>query len=332
MYTESLKFTKECESQPTDAFLNGSYSSTCINELMFLKYCNMERNESHREPLYLSSIWDLIIIISTSIASIFVNWKYLKALNNDGKARESNSNENAIKHVVSTQSKIQIVFLPVFQFWAWIGHQDFELPTWFRYSLCYKNYFASTFRIYVGFTSLVIAAMRYTFIVHHNSVLGYGVEKLKTLFYRASILIPVVLGILRACTFPSNYIPFLGGIPNSICFDSNGMSNYSKDFKLNLGKGVFDSPIYLFVHQYVSTEITYYVSKCVLILGVVIMTNVVDGILYWKTFTYNKRYHKHSLFDHNLIFILINKYNEKQYLYYYFQNARKDLPEPGIKQ
>ena len=267
---------------------------------MFLMYCNMERNESHQEPLYLSSIWDLIIIISTSIAAIFANWSYLKALNDDGKARGSNSNENAIQRVVSTQSKIQMVSLPVFQFWVWIAHQDFELPTWFQYSLCYKSYFLFTFRIYVGFTSLIIASMRYTFVVHHNSVLQYGVENSKTLFYRASLLIPLVLSILHACTFDVIDNRFLDIRPNSVCFDSNGESNYSKDFNLNHGKGVFDSPIYLFLHQYVSTEITYYVSKCVLILGVVIMTNVVDGILYWKTFTYNKRYHKHTLLDPNL--------------------------------
>ena len=300
MYRERLKFTKECERKLTDALLNGSYSSTCLNELLFLMYCNMERNESHREPLYLSSIWDLIIIISTSIAAIFANWSYLRALNNDSKARESNSNESAIKHVLSTQSKIQIVFLPVLQFWAWLGHQDFELPTWFWYSLCYKSNFVFTFRIYVGFTSLVIATMRYTFVVHHNSVLQYGVEKSKTLFYRASILIPLVLGILRACTFEVTHHPFLAVSPNSVCFDSNGHSNYSKDFNLNNGKGVIDSPIYLFLHQYVPTEITYYVSKCVIILGLVIMSNVVDGILYWKTFTHSKRYHKHNLFDPNL--------------------------------
>ena len=260
----------------------------------------MEKNENHREPFFSSSIFDLILIISITFASTFVNWKYLKDMNNDDKAREPNSIGNVIKLVVSTQSKIQIVFLPVLQFWAWIGHQDFELPTWFWYSLCYKSYFVFTFRISVGFTSLVIATMRYTFVVHHNSVLQYGVEKSKTLFYRASILIPLVLGILRACTFEVTHHPFLAVSPNSVCFDSNGHSNYSKDFNLNNGKGVFDSPIYLFLHQYVPTEITYYVSKCVLILAVVIMSNVVDGILYWKTFTYNKRYHKHSLFDPNL--------------------------------
>ena len=238
-------------------------------------------------------------MISISLASTFVNWKYLKDMNNDYKAREPKSTGNVIKRVVCTQTKIQIVFVPVALISAWIVHQDFELPMWFQYSMCYRIYILTGIRIYVGFTSLVIAAMRYTFVVHQNSILQYGVDQWKTLFYRAGIVIPLVIEILNSCTLPkAGFLAELEvEIPNSICLGSNWESHNITDVKLSLRKRG-GSPIYSFVHHYASEEITYYISKCAQLLTLCIMSNVVEGILYWKTFAYIKRYSKRNLFEH----------------------------------
>ena len=249
-------------------------------------------------------------MISISLASTFVNWKYLKDMNNDYKAREPKSTGNVIKRVVCTQTKIQIVFVPVALISAWIVHQDFELPVWFQYSMCYRIYVIEGLRIYVGFTSLVIASMRYTFVVHQDGVLQYGVEQWKTLFYRGSILIPLVIEILRACTFPR--AGFLQELkvksPNSICLEPIWESHNITDLKVNLGKrGV--SPIYYFVHHYASEDITHYISKFVQLLSLCIMSNVMEGILYWRTFSYIKRYNKHNLFESllHVTFLYIKK-------------------------
>ena len=165
----------------------------------------------------------------------------------------------------------------------WFVHEDFELPAWLQYSLCYGGYIIFWARIYFGFTSLVIALMRYTFVVHQNAVIQFGIDRAKMLFYYASIVIPIIIGILEACTLPAPGLAL-----TDICIESYGQRHNITYLNLNLTESVA-SPIYLFVRHYISTKILYYVGCFVRALTIIIMTNVVEGILYWRSFASIKR-------------------------------------------
>ena len=165
---------------------------------------------------------------------------------------------------------------------------------WLQYSLCYYKYIYLLFRLYLAFNSLVVATMRYTFVVNQHRVFLFGVEKTKNMFYYLSLVIPMVIGVLHACTF---HLPVKFTSPrefslqyptHSVCIDYYRKSHIITDFNFNTNQSVA-SPIYSFVHQYISTEITYYVGQFVLVLMAIIASNVVEGILYWNTFATIKR-------------------------------------------
>ena len=57
--------------------------------------------------------------------------------------------------------------------------------------VCISYWFFEKFVIQiVSFHSLAVALLRYSFIVHDKSVVGFGKEKLKTLFWYLSIGVP----------------------------------------------------------------------------------------------------------------------------------------------
>ena len=45
----------------------------------------------------------------------------------------------------------------------------------------------------IVFHSFIVGLMRYTFVVHHQKTLKYGIEEMKNLFYWIAILVPFVI-------------------------------------------------------------------------------------------------------------------------------------------
>ena len=236
---------------------------------------------SANEPMFLSSTFDLIISIVLALGGLSINWKLLKDMNEDDRRRPLGTNECIIKHVLDTYTKVMMVLAPFYLLFFWFLNQDYDLPTWLQYSLCYDQYISVTFRTYITFHSMVIATMRYTFIVHRERVMAYEREKIKKMFYYGSIIIPVLMGLINACSFQqpkhihnlaqSKCVEYYLKTLNITALDSNSVSD-------------FGSPILTFVHIYIPTEITNIVKRVLIFLVITIMSNVVDGVLYWKIF------------------------------------------------
>ena len=231
--------------------------------------------------------FSLLIIIVIILSGVLVNWKFLRNMRDDDKNRGPNSNGILIRDVMETHAKIQMVILPTLMILIWMVNNGVEFPVWLHPSFCYINVAGRLFRIYVAFNSLVVAAMRYTFIVHQNCIYVFGIEKAKRLYYYASIIIPVMIGIMTECTIEQSSHEFREN-SFALCIDSYQNRRNITDYKSNISQSL-RSPIYFFVHQYVSTEITYYVGIFVKICIYIIFGNVVEGVLYWKTFSYIRR-------------------------------------------
>ena len=233
------------------------------------------------DPMYISSTMDLIIIIVISSVGIAINWKYLKDMNEDDRMRPPGTHECILKDVMTTYTKGMIVYGPFYFCFLWVLNEKFELPPWFQYLLCYDQYMSSTVRLYWGLNSLIIASMRYTFIVHNKRVLQFGKARVKAMFYYGSILIPILLAVLSACSVqvPAN----MHNLAQSICIDY-----YLEYHNISLqeSKEVLDfgTPVLAYVHQYIPLEITGYIRTFVTVIGLLIFSNVLEGILYWKTF------------------------------------------------
>ena len=179
-----------------------------------------------------------------------------------------------------------MVFFPAYQFLFWFLHQNFYLPDWFHYLLCYDQYIVACCRFYFSFNTFVVAIMRYTFIVHQQRVMTFGKKRAKTLFYYMSIIIPIIFGVLHACTLPTPINT--QNIAKEVC-----NRFYQEAFNITCGdpNGVKDecSPILTFVQRYISLEVTYYVGIAVKVVAIIIFLNFLEGFIYWKTFSNIKK-------------------------------------------
>ena len=160
---------------------------------------------SDSQSMYISSTIDFLINVFVSIAVIVVNSKYVKDLKEDDKCRPPGSNGILVKRVMLTYTKFVIICAPTHLMLIWLLHQDFELPNWFKHLLCYDVYFKFISILYTGFNSLVVAGMRYTFVVHQNQILKFGIEETKQIFYYCSILVPVLIAICHMLTFTRGF-------------------------------------------------------------------------------------------------------------------------------
>ena len=260
------------------------------------------------EPMYPSSIWELILFIVVSLCCIIVNVKVVKDLNEDDKkCRGQYGNGIVVKYVMATYSKIAMWFVPMLLISTWIINQNWTFLSWFSYLSCYAKYFFLGFTIYLGFTSLVIATMRYTFTNHHRWVLRYGYDKTKRTFNILSIVLPLILSIILSCTsgslHNSSISPWQHRCIDYFCQpmninDTNAgitIKNSENDSIPCLQRNpaplppYFTSPVYSFVTRFVPTNITHCIEIFARIVMVIALSNLLEGVLYWKTFRFMKR-------------------------------------------
>ena len=197
--------------------------------------------------------------------------------------RGPNSNGLLTKRVMTTYTITLMMFVPASLILHCVLTEDFELPRWFLHSLCYQAYIWQGIRIYLAFNSLVVASMRYLFVVHQSTILQFGMEKTKNLLYYGSIAIPIMMQILCACTIPTSNL-----LAATLCISSYQEPN-NRTYLNSTPTHDFDLPIHSFVNQYISSDILYYLRGFVFVLLVIVFGNVAEGILYWKTFAKIKR-------------------------------------------
>ena len=233
------------------------------------------------EPLYYSCGVDLIIITTISVLIVAINSKYLKDMNEDDKTRPPGTPPCLISDVMRTRTKLGMIQTPFYYYLSWILIQQFKLPDWFYHTICNTEpYYRLFAHFYFSSTSLIISLMRYIFIVHNRKVLEFGKEKAKKMFYCFSVGIPLLLGALHAATIPTP--PASYNVAHRVC-NAFHETSYNMTCGVN---GIKDdcNPILTFVLQHVPSYLTFGIGILVKLIYILTIANVLDGILYFKTF------------------------------------------------
>ena len=237
------------------------------------------------DPIFLNDYIDPFVLSLIMIFGILINCKFLKNMKEDDSNRGPNSNGLLIRDVMATNAKTQMLVWPTLWVLFWLIHIDTTFPIWMQPWFCHLKLLAYIFRIYFGFNSLAVAAMRYAFIVHNTTIVkSFGIDKTKTLFYYGSILIPFLIAIFYECTTNA---PFESGRKVfEICQSTTEVSA-----NITFGhEKKFNSPIFNLVQRNVPENVVYYFGiSTKLCLGIV-FGNLFEGLLYWKTFRYIARY------------------------------------------
>ena len=242
------------------------------------------------EWIYFSPMIDIMIFFCLLVVGTMINRKYLKDLNYDYKHRAIGSPGNVSKDIMTTSTKILLVCMPIHLLCRLSRLIETDLSPQMQHLLCYKFVLAAWFRTCVGFTSFVTAALRYTFIVHHDKVLKWGKAKTKTIFYYGSVIVPTLIVTLTTCTL--NTFPVHHMKNPTVCYDlnieQNNWTDHSVPWKGQYRK-VMTNPMYQFLNEMIPSKLLDYTCCLLIILIVIIFSNVMEGVLYWKTFSHMKR-------------------------------------------
>lgn len=233
------------------------------------------------EALYFSGGVDFIIITTMSVLVVLINGKYLKDMNEDDKTRSPGTPPCLISDVMRTRTKLGMTQIPFYYYLSWFLIQGYHLPDLFYHILCNTEQYYRLFSLFFfSLTSLIISLMRYIFIVHNQKVLEFGKEKAKKMFHCFSVGIPLLLAVLHAATIPMP--PSSYNVAHRVC-------NAFHEATYNMTCGVTAikddcNPILTAVLQHVPSYLTFGIGVVVKLFYVSTSTNVLDGILYWKTF------------------------------------------------
>ena len=228
----------------------------------------------YKEPMYISPELDLYVIIMMSMLVIVVNRKFLKDMKDDG----GKSSASLIRGVMSSRTKVFIVAVPGFMILHWSLTLNYRFTDWFYQALCYEQYIATFFRFYYGFDSLIIASMRYFYIVHNKTALLLGKQRMKKFFYFSSFMIPLIMTVLHACTLPVP--PSVYSIAQKTCHRYLEVS-YNITCQTDLIGNTDDcAPILPMVLKQIPTVVTQNVGTIVKAIYILICSNISEGILY----------------------------------------------------
>ena len=231
----------------------------------------------YKEPLYFTNELDFVIIVSQAIVGTLVNRKLLKDMKDD----ERNSSPSLIQNVMAFRTKSIMIVIPTFSLLHWSLTLNYRFPDLFYQTLCYEQYNAIFWRFYFGFTSLIISSMRYFFIVHNEKALLLGKERVKKFFELLSVMVPLIMTVLHACTL--SVPPSVRNMAHKSCHEfleiSHNMTCLDQTGTMDLC-----APILSTVIERIPTVVTKSVGIFVNLMYIIMCSNILDGILYWRTF------------------------------------------------
>ena len=231
----------------------------------------------YKEPLYFSTELDFVIIIIVSILGILINQKFL----NDMKDDSRKSSPTLIDDVMTSRTKSKMIVIPGYMLLNWSLTLNYQFSDWFYQALCYEQYNGMFWRFYFNVSSLIISLIRYFFIVYNEKVLLLGKERVKNFFNFLGVVIPLIMTIMHACTLP---------VPPSV--HNNAHKTCYKYLEVSYNMTCQDrdvipdncAPIQSFVIERIPQAVTKVVGFIVKLVYVMMCSDILEGIFYWRTF------------------------------------------------
>ena len=243
-------------------------------------------------PKYLtaSPVGDVILCIFSTVVGVVVNCKFLHVMKADDVRNRQRGQRNGllVKDVMTTNTILKMVLYPPVLFAKLYVDINLPLPEWSYHLFCYQRLLMGFIRIYIAFSSLVVAMMRFIFIVHHDMVTSWGAQKMKKIFYYSSILIPLTLALLLDSSFSVELSQKPPG--HFVCLKSYEVAHNNATTEHSIDVTSFQSPLHSFAILHVPLSIMDAVSIVGRIMMAIIFTNLVEAVLYWKIFAQIKRY------------------------------------------
>lgn len=210
---------------------------------------------------------------------IVINLKHLRNLKQEERKEKGKILQKHMKYL----SIAQIVFWPGLFLVIWLVKLDqfmiFSLdPCLYHQFGIVIRFSYYVFRLYVGFHSVLVAIFRVSFIVYDRVILLFGTERFGKLMHYGSILVP--FGIVL---FAEGTIPSINHDQSLSTKDPRCNETYTI---VNASLMETQSPLYVLIHKNVPSDIIICVKLICYTMTFIAISNVVEGILYWHTWSF----------------------------------------------
>ena len=242
---------------------------------------------------YIAPIVILIIfLILWSSAGVVIGKNFYSKV----KKEEHQERGKVIQRIMKTYALVQCICWPSFGWFAYLLYLNKTVMTIIdpvlippAIILCRFTY--TSFRVYVGFNSLIIALCRYSFVVLEMQVLRIGIKRLRKAFLISSVFMPIFIAILNEASIPIEIVWLCLFVPRgnqTILMPNKNQLGGILCTKSNVEQ-VSESPIYSFIHGHLPQYVGNGMEICAKVLIWLIFLNVLEGLMYIHTFMYMRR-------------------------------------------
>ena len=241
------------------------------------------------------------------VVGIIINIK----LYNNVKNETHQEKGKIIQKVVKTYAIVQAIFWPCV-IWGYGGLILIDLKLYSLDQACFIRYFKLTLRYvtkmlttYVAFNSGIVAICRYLFIVQDQEVSRFGIKRIKRILIVASFAVPFIIVNLDEVFIPHGWFPLHEfymteedrrlshrsqlSSPSPTLMTDQHVCLFLDGISSNQTQNIEQSPLYTLTKYYVPAPVIYAMRMVFYILLSVIMSNIGEGLLYFRIFVHLKR-------------------------------------------
>ena len=209
---------------------------------------------------------------------IYVNMTLYKNTKRERLGEKGKVVQDIMKHYAI----VQCLSLPLLVFWYLVIIFDElfnKIPALMRKYWIYGfGFIYGMTKNYLGFTSLIVAIVRYTFLMHEANVQRIGVRRLKKIVIYASFVVPLVNSFLYEST---------QSIESWVMCLNN--TKTGEQFWNAVGNQSYESPLYIAMHENLPVSLMQTLTIFMYIFLFISYSNIFEGFLYAGTMIYYRR-------------------------------------------
>ena len=244
------------------------------------RYCNCFykslKSQSVTTWTSVASFWFSVVLC---ICGVFLNYKFLKKLEDERKSKPLGRKGNVIEPIMRWFCVTQIIFWPYELGFLWVTFNSIVpidmVPSWLCHVLSNTMILGHSC---ITYNSFFVAFIRYIYIVHHKKSNQWNFEKVGRRSQIASIAVPLAITTVILFTLDPNLLGERFSLRD--CAASYNSTKIGKPFR----------PITVdFTMQYLPNQLVDILGISSLIIQVMAHLNIIEVFLYFMIFRQIKR-------------------------------------------
>ena len=243
--------------------------------------------------MILSDIIEVLVYFIFVVTIIPTGVTICKKLLDNVKNEEHLEKGKILQRITKTYALVQCIAWPLIDALALMlvankRVSTFLSPTMASNGVILVRFMYSVLTSYLAFNSLVIATVRYVFVVYDERAARFGIQKLRKTFLFASFFAPMFVAVLNEAMIPIEYnwiSNFMPTTNDDLQKDEYGHLLLADNSTFNMRS----SPLFSLADLYLHSTFNDILRVICQILIFLTFSNIIEGFLYTHIYYYFKR-------------------------------------------